>query len=48
MCLFYGEIEPNADMDAIADRLKSEFDEQAGGLPPHMAELLRRLAAVAS
>lgn len=43
MCMFYGDIQPGADTDAIADRLKQEFLVQLEALPPVMAELLMAL-----
>lgn len=43
MCMFYGDIQPGADTEAIADRLKQDFQVQLDALPPTMARLLKQL-----
>lgn len=45
MCIFYGNVEPDADTEAIADRLRHEFDVAGMALPAAMAELLAALRA---
>ena len=43
MCMFYNDFDATADTEAIADRLKQEFDVQLEALPPSMSRLLLML-----